>query len=576
MKLRNWKYLICTTPFLIVTPLVVVGCANSTQVNNPQNNVHTIFHTNDVHGRLYKQQENDKYIGLDKLATYVKTNSHDLLLDAGDFIQGLPVSNLDNGATAIKVSQEMGYDFHTIGNHEFDFGLDNLLNLTSDKSNAKSNFLANNIIWNEEGNPDNKKLLYKPYEITQLKNGTQVGIIGVATPETKTATKPTNVGRVDFLDPIVETQKYINELKQKGIEIIIALSHLGVGNTVEVSSNKLAEQTNGLDIIIDGHTHTALEKAIEIQKPNENNNTYIVQTGGNTSSLGKLQFNIENGNTLTNVNSELIKYNDLIWNTINPDQNITNIVKPSKEEYEKQAATELFTSQYDLSYKGNYSAYTGESNLADFFMDAFVWDVKNNYKNDQSSASITKVDFAFSNAGGFRSDIQKGKVTQGMLETVAPFSNLLSIMELTRDEVIKLFDQAFKNSYDKGAFLNYSKDVSVEFDYKTQTFNKLEIGGQSLLTNTVGSSVQDKFIVVTNDFLRVGGDGYTFLANAKKILETTNILDSVRKYAVWLNNPSQSGTQPDNQGYSWDLYNPANIVNNDGSRIKILNRPSKV
>lgn len=100
--------------------------------------------------------------------------------------------------------------------------------------------------------------MFKEYAITQLNDGTKVDVIGIATPKTATKTHPKNVVKVDFINPIEQTKKNVQSLQQEGIDIIIAISHLGLDQTSEFTSEKLAKEVDGLDIIVDGHSHTVL------------------------------------------------------------------------------------------------------------------------------------------------------------------------------------------------------------------------------------------------------------------------------------------------------------------------------
>nr|WP_307914659.1 metallophosphoesterase [Mycoplasmopsis bovis] len=161
----------------------------------------------------------------------------DLLLSAGDLIQGLPLSDSDKGLTISKVAKEMKYQAVAIGNHEFDYGLEHMFNI--EKQTAGMPFLSANIVWNDKAVAEKVKTkdgklavkneqVFTPYIIKTLESGIKVGIMGITTPDTQWTSNPKNSVHVTFLDPIDSGKKTVEELKSKGVNFIIALTHLGV------------------------------------------------------------------------------------------------------------------------------------------------------------------------------------------------------------------------------------------------------------------------------------------------------------------------------------------------------------
>lgn len=572
MKFKKNKTFLCAFAFALTPLFFVTSCGAST--NNTTNNTYTIFHTNDVHGRL--SESNAKYnewMGLEKISSYVKNNKHDLLLDAGDLFQGLPISNLDNGKTATDISNYMEYDYKAIGNHEFDFGLDNLKKLTNLNTKPKEdiNYLANNIIYTE-----NKNLLFKPYDITSLSDGTKVGIIGVATPETASKTHPKNVTGLEFINPMPETKKNVEELTKQGIDIIIVLSHLGLDPTSQYTSEMLANQVDGIDIIIDGHSHTTLEKGMEITKTNQPNNTFIAQTGSYTKNLGQINFNLsQDKKSLEKVNISLINYKDI---NSNPDTDVQKMIAPLQTQYDTYSKQEAFifplnediTLVSQSTNGGSTIAETRnrETNLGDVFADALVHDAKDRITPSNSSNlpktngennTPTQIDFAFVNGGSFRANItgtlldNKKVVTNGDVDSTSPFGNTLEILKLDSKSVWEMFEHSAKTK-GAGSFLQVSKEVEVTYEINqadtTGNSNKVK----SLKINGVEVNQNDTskvYYVVSNDFLLAGGDGYTMLTGKSTGIQGESIADSFKLYGKYLSSNENSS---DTNSLKWTNY----------------------
>ncbi|MDF2617211.1 MAG: nucleotidase, partial [Sedimentibacter sp.] len=206
----------------------------------------TIFHTNDTHARLLS---NDTNIGFAKIATLIKearlANPNTLLLDAGDTLHGMPIVNISKGENAVKVLEATGYDYMTLGNHDFNYGQERLLEL---KDMSSVGMLSANIL-DKDG-----KALFTPYVIKEI-DGLKVGIFGLSTPETAYKTSPANVEGLTFANPVETAEKIVNEIKDQ-TDVIIGIVHLGLDGGSEFTSERVATEVDGIDVLIDGHSHT--------------------------------------------------------------------------------------------------------------------------------------------------------------------------------------------------------------------------------------------------------------------------------------------------------------------------------
>lgn len=254
----------------------------------------TILHTNDTHSRIEAVDANDaKYAGMGGVANrkaYIesvrKAEKNVLLFDSGDFSQGTPYYNVFKGEVEIECMNRLGYNAGTIGNHEFDYGLDNLEDIIED---AKFPFVCTNYDFSRTG----LDKLIKPYVIIKL-DGIKVGVIGVGTdPEGLIQLK--NYNGMKFIEPYAIAEKTARFLKKrKKCDIVICLSHLGLdcGALNGYCDRELAAQSKSIDVILGGHSHTYLEKPEKVKNA-DGKIVLIMQNGKNGISVGRIDINLE-------------------------------------------------------------------------------------------------------------------------------------------------------------------------------------------------------------------------------------------------------------------------------------------
>lgn len=266
--------------------------------NAPQTTTHKILHTNDIHGRL--AEEKGRVIGMAKLKTVKEQEKPDLMLDAGDAFQGLPLSNQSKGEEMAKAMNAVGYDAMAVGNHEFDFGYDQLKKL---EGMLDFPMLSTNVY--KDG-----KRAFKPSTIV-TKNGIRYGIIGVTTPETKTKTRPEGIKGVEFRDPLQSVTAEMMRI-YKDVDTFVVISHLGIDPSTQetwrgdylVKQLSQNPQLKKRITVIDGHSHTVLQNG-QIY-----NNDALAQTGTALANIGKITFNYRNGE-VSNIKPSLINVKDV-------------------------------------------------------------------------------------------------------------------------------------------------------------------------------------------------------------------------------------------------------------------------
>lgn len=249
----------------------------------------TILHTNDMHSRIEPFPNdggrNANQGGMTKLASLIKKirveEENILLLDSGDFFQGTPYFNLYGGELELKLMSQMRYDATTLGNHEFDNGLEGI---KSQLQHAKFSILSSNYDFQDTI----LKNAFKPYKIFR-KGEVKVGVFALGI-ELKGLVGAKNFGNTKYLNPVTIAKEMVEKLKNKNCDLIVCLSHLGYSYRSEkIDDVKLATQVTGIDLILGGHTHSFLEEPTSIKNP-EGHTTMINQVGTAALRLGKIDF----------------------------------------------------------------------------------------------------------------------------------------------------------------------------------------------------------------------------------------------------------------------------------------------
>lgn len=249
----------------------------------------TILHTNDTHSNIDTFPENHakhpnqggvarRHAIIQKIRA---TEEHVLLLDAGDIFQGTPYFNRFGGVLEMKLMTELGYDAATMGNHDFDGGMDGFLKAKAhaDFPFLCSNYDFTNTILDQQTVPNH---IFK-------KGKVKIGVFGLGV-ELNGLVPDVHFKETKYLDPIEIAQEQVKQLKRKGADIIICLSHLGYSyESDRISDIQLAQKTAGIDLIIGGHTHTFLEKPTSVSNL-DGEITLVNQVGWAGLQLGRVDF----------------------------------------------------------------------------------------------------------------------------------------------------------------------------------------------------------------------------------------------------------------------------------------------
>ena len=483
-----------------------------------------ILHTNDVHGRIVEEKG---VIGDAKLAAVIDEerakNPSTLVVDAGDAFQGLPISNSSKGEERAKILNEIGYDAMAVGNHEFDFGLDE-----AKKYKEILNFplLSSNTYINGARLFEASTIVDKDKNVV----GDEFVVIGVTTPETATKTHPKNVQGVTFTDPISEVNKVIDEIEArataegKTYKNYVVLAHLGVDTTtpVEWRGSTLAEELSknpklkGKRVtVIDGHSHT-------VQSTTYGDNVTYNQTGSYLNNIGKITYQ---ANQLLGNPQQISAAST---KNVVPNAKVAAMVQKIKEQYDAENA-KIVRDNSPVELNGQReNVRVRETNLGNVVADAL-------YEYGQTGFSH-KTDLAVTNGGGLRETIAKDKpITKGSVIAVLPFGNTISQIKVTGQNIADMFTKSL------GSILQ-EKDGKTVLDENGQPLLEpsggfLQVSGAKVYYDTTlpaekrvlyieiknpetgqyeALNLAKDYYLTTNDFLAAGGDGYTMLGGARE------------------------------------------------------------
>ena len=495
----------------------------------------SIMHTNDMHGRL--KDDGDRSIGMAKLETIKKEQDPTFMFDGGDAFQGLPLSNFDKGESMAKAMNAVGYDAMVVGNHTFDFGYEQAIKY---KDLLNFPILSSNIY--KDG-----QLSFTPsYKVT--KNDINYSIIGVTTPETKTKTHPNNIQGVTFTEPLQAVQKQMEQLNST-TDVFVILAHLGVEESTPQAwrSTYLIEQLSQMEqfkdkpiILVDGHSHSLFEQGRQIT-----DNAIHVQAGNHLGHYGLVLTDIEKTATGHNLkNTKMSTHSAESHLETAPSSNTQAIVDEAVANFE-QGTNEVMFYNKELLNGTRAFVRTQETNLGNMNADSLYHYGK--------SAFSSPSDFAVTNGGGIRADLPADQdITLGDIITVLPFGNIIAQIDVPGSDVLAMFEHALSAELTtdengeqvlgaNGAFLQVSDSIKVYYDINKPIGERVEeIRILNPETNNYELLDENRtYKVATNDFLAVGGDGYTMLGGEReegpsmdKVLADyiKNNLDSIDSY----------------------------------------------
>lgn len=490
---------------LLATPGFAAHAAETAPAATKDGFKLTILHSNDTHAHVEAAPQRAT-----KVQELRAANANTLLLDAGDVFSGTLYFNQFSGEVDMKLMNLMGYDAMTFGNHEFDLGSspEGHAALAKFVKGADFPILSANLDFSKDSLFDGLqfKTVTKDFEKGKIYNGIikevdgeKVGIFGLTTEETPSISSVANVQFANYID---SAKKAVAEFEKQGVNKIVAVTHLGFDDSKDFDNDQLlAGAVEGIDVIVGGHTHTKLDKAVKAETSFKNP-TIIVQTGQYSENLGELDLTFDDNGAVVEYFGQLHALNDKD-NPVAADPEAVKILAPYTDKItavKQQSTGNTAVSVLD-GKRGLWGVRAGETNLGNLITDGMLAGAK---KIDP------EVQFAFQNGGGIRAGIDAGDITVGEVMTVMPFGNALGIVKLTGAEIYDIAEHSVKEfPKESGGFLHFS-GLQVEFDGKApagKRVKSIKLNGKELDKATY-------YKAATNTFTAKGGDGYETLEKA--------------------------------------------------------------
>ena len=514
---------------LVLCLVLSLSCtAFAAGAEKPLDGKTVILHSNDVHGAI------DLYAAMAALkADYEAQGAEVILADAGDYSQGTVYVSVNKGADAVTMMNATGYDVVTLGNHEFDYGY---AQLVENMKAAKFQVLCADVL-GADG-----KTIYDANTIIE-KGGVKIGFFGLETPEAQTKANPKLIQGLKFLAGADGKELYncaaaqVADLKAKGADLVVCLAHLGVDESSEpYTSYDLAKNVQGIDFIIDGHSHTVMTAGP--------NGEPIQSTGTAFANIGVI--------TIDNATKKIVG-NELkaIWHTEkNADGKSVTVVDYKTRDEKVAAAAKAIIDPIDKAYGEKFAvsevALNGakapngnrdsETNLGDLITDAMLWKVL-------ADAEITVPEenvVAITNGGGIRASIGVGDVTKKDINTVLPFGNTLAVVYVKGSELLEALEASTYctpesiGGFPQVAGMQFTVATYETYDKNDESYpNSTYYGPKTINRVTIGSingkdfDPEATYAVITNNFVAGGGDTYYAFAAATNQFDTGLPLDEV-------------------------------------------------
>lgn len=522
---KSYKLLSLLLVFVLVFALMGSAFAENAATTAPaaKSSDIVVLYTNDVHGAT-----SGKTLGYDGLAAYkkdmLKTNDYVSLVDAGDFVQGGTINTLSHGEETIAIMNKVGYDVVTIGNHEFDWQIPQLLKLMGE---LKAKVVSCNFMDLKTG-----KSVFDGYTMLTYGN-TKVAYVGITTPESYTKSTPgyfedANGNPIyglcegattgDGSNLYARVQATVDAARAAGAKYVVALGHLGIeGITAGFKSTDVIANTTGIDVLLDGHSHETIPTKSVANKAGKT--VLLSSTGTGLEAIGKLV--IKADGTMTT---------QLVTGYTAKDADTTALIKSINDKYAGITGKAVGESKVTLPIKvaGTRIVRNSNSALGDFDTDAL--------------RAVMGTDIAFTNGGGLREALNAGKLTFGDVLALHPFGNTVVAAEVTGQQILNALEMGARNyPEENGGFLHasglkYTIDGSVPSTVATDAKGVFTgVGGAYRVKDVL---VLDKaantykaldltktYTLAMNSYdLMYRGDGFSMFKGAK-IIKNTGILD---------------------------------------------------
>ena len=529
------KFVQSTLSVLLVA--LVAACAVRPPDQAPAERVVrlTILHTNDHHGRFWKNGDGEYGMAARKTvidgirAEVAQAGGHSLLLDGGDVNTGVPESDLQDAVPDFKGMNLLGYDAMAVGNHEFD---KSAAVLKAQRDLARFPMLSANIY--RDG-----QRLFDPYKLFTV-GGVRVAVMGLTTEDTVKMAHPDNVRGIEFRSVIAEAAKLVPELRAKA-DVVIAATHMGHyedgrHGTQAVGDVEMARAVRGIDLVVGGHTQNpACMKAENVLdrayvpgsacQPERQNGTWIVQAHEWGKYVGRADFEYRQG-SFTLVRYALVPIN--LKKRVKQADGSTTLVPYTQEIAEDPAMLNLLRPYQDFGQQ-RLLVEVGQSDAV-FAGDRDTVRTRQTALGGlvgQAMMTRTHADLAVINSGGVRDSLPAGKLTYKDLLKVQPFGNTIATVELRGSELLAYLTAVLKMSPGSGAFPQFA---GITLVVEHHAVRDARIRGVPL-------DPAKTYRLAINNFVAAGGDGYPRLTQHPSFVDSGFVDADVLRAFVGANSP---------------------------------------
>ena len=478
--------------------------AQAAEAPSSQEGKIVILHTNDVHCGI---EEGLTYAGVSACAREMEAQygaENVTLVDAGDAVQGGPIGALTRGEYLVDIMNQVGYDIFVPGNHEFDYQMPRMLELMEmlDAQVLSSNFM--DLTTGES--------VFAPYTILTY-GDTEVAYVGICTPESFTKSTPAYFQDEDgnYLYSFCEdesgqalydnVQASVDAALAEGADYVVAVGHLGVDpSSAPWRSTDVIANTHGIDVVIDGHSHTAVDGQEVL---NENGESVLLnQTGTKLAAIGQVVIDPDT-DTITA---------GLITEYEGRDAGTQAFVDGINQEFSGVLDQVVATSDVALTtldpVTGERIVRSQETNLGDLCADAY--------------RVVLDADVGLMNGGGIRTDIPAGDITYGDIISVCPFNNQAASIRITGQQLLDALEMGARYApYESGSFLHvsgltYTIDTSIPSSVVADVQdNFIRVDGAYRVKDVVVGGepldLEKTYVVASHDYMLLNaGNGMTF------------------------------------------------------------------
>ena len=506
----------------------------------PDTGAVVILFTNDVHCQIDysagKSWGYGKVAGLKKM--YESYGNDVILIDAGDHVQGGPIGSLTNGEAIIDILNAVGYDLAIPGNHEFDYGLNQFVNVLAKE--AEYPYLSANFV-----NLPGEEPVFDAYKIIEAK-GKKIAFVGLSTPESITKSTPTYFMNADqsayiygFCQDdtgagvVAAAQTAIDAAKAEGAEYVIVVGHMGIDTQSSPwTSPEVIAQLSGVDAFIDGHSHSVINTTV---KDKDGKDVLHGQTGTKLANVGMLTI-FPDGH----LEMELLKVDGEV--NPDPDPDAQTVIDSINGEFKELLATVVAHTDHLLTTVDPATIDQGwptrwvrnrETNLGDLCADAY--------------RTMFDADVAFVNGGGVRANIAEGDITFQHIINVHPFGNTAVLAEVTGQQILDALEMGARVCPgENGGFLQVSGliyeihtyvDANVEIDSEKMWLGPKDAEGEYRVKNVKIRNkatglyepldLTKKYTLASHNYMLIDmGDGFAMFGKNITILEDSGKLDN--------------------------------------------------